>query len=69
MQIPLVVCSPGVGKMSHGVSHGCLTDVALDFSGSCLSFRFTFMICDMIGCGMMCGDVMMNSFMFLCESR
>ena len=31
MQIPLVVCSPGVKKMSHGTSHGRLTDVVLVF--------------------------------------
>ena len=30
MQIPLIVCSPGV-KMSHGMSDGCLTDVTLVF--------------------------------------
>ena len=28
MQIPLIVCSPGI-KMSHGTSHGRLTDVVL----------------------------------------
>ena len=33
-------------------------------SGSHSCFGFTFAICDMIGCGMTCGDVTTNSFMF-----
>ena len=33
MQIPLIVCSPGVKTMSHGMSHRCLMDVVLVFRG------------------------------------
>ena len=55
--------------MSHGTSHGRLTDVVLVFWGSHLHFGFAFAICDMIGHGMTCGDVMMNYFAFSHESH
>ena len=67
MQIPLIVCSPGMKKMSHRASHGRLTDVAFVFYGSHLHFGFAFTIHDTIGHGMTWGDVTTNSVAFSCE--
>ena len=41
MKIPLIVCFPGMKQMSHGTSHGHLTDIALVFG-----FAFVFCIRD-----------------------
>ena len=37
-------------------------------SGPCSHLKFAFMIHDMIGRGVICGDVMTNSFMFSQDS-
>ena len=61
--------------MCHDVllAHECLVVVAFilgfTFSGSHSYLWFAFAIHDMIGCGMMWGDIMMNSFTFSCESH
>ena len=68
MQIPLIVCLPDAKNVlwdGSRTSNRC----RVRFYGSCLCFGFMFMIHDTIGCGMMCGDIMTNSFEFSRESR
>ena len=54
--------------MCHGMSHRHLMDIMLVFLGFGLCFGFAFAIRDMIGHGMVWGDVTTNSFAFSHES-
>ena len=52
MQIPVIVCSPG---MKIGLM-GCLTDISREscsFLGFAFALGFPFVTCDMIQCGVM----------------
>ena len=57
------------GSLAHKMSHSSRVHCRIHISGLCLYLQFAFAIHDMIGHGVMCGDIMMNSFTFSRESH